>query len=110
VGQATIDKVKAAGHTVGAAASKAKTPLIAGGTAVVAATAGAVIKDRLSAKQSKNPLKRLGGISLAKPPAKLDPSKVDLKKVKSAADRVSAYGQQASDIAAAAEKTRKKNS
>jgi hypothetical protein len=29
--------------------------------------------------------------------------------VKSAADRVSAYGQQASDIAGAIEKTRKKN-
>jgi hypothetical protein len=35
--------------------------------------------------------------------------KLDLDTVKLAADRVSAYGQQASDMAAAVEKTRKKN-
>jgi hypothetical protein len=105
-----MDKMVTAGHTVAEAASKAKTPLIAGGTAVVGAAAGAVITDRLSAKRSKNPLKRLGGMSMPKPAAKLDPAKLDLETVKTFAERVSAYGQQASDIAAAAEKTRKKNS
>jgi hypothetical protein len=38
-----------------------------------------------------------------------DLTKIDLGTVKKAAERVSAYGQQASDIAAAVEKTRKKN-
>jgi hypothetical protein len=104
-----IDRTKAAGHAVANAASKAKTPLIAGGTALVGAAAGAVVKDRLAANRSNNPLKRLRGVSMPKPATKLDLSKLDLDTVKSAADRVSAYGQQASDIAAAVEKTRKKN-
>ena len=85
-------------------ASKAKVPLIAGGTAIVGAAAGVVLKDRLGAGKSRNPLNRLGGMSMPKSVAKLD-----LATVKSAADRVSAYGQQASDIAGAIEKTRKKN-
>jgi len=46
---------------------------------------------------------------MPKPTAKLDLGKLDLDTVKSTADRVTAYGQQASDIAAAVEKTRKKN-
>ena len=83
-------------------ASKAKVPLIAGGTAIVGAAAGVVLKDRLGAGKSRNPLNRLGGMSMPKSVAKLD-----LATVKSAADRVSAYGQQASDIAGAIEKTRK---
>ena len=91
------------------AASKAKTPLIAGGTALVGAAAGAVVKDRLERSQSKGPLRRLRGISIPKPGGRLNLANLDLEKVKSAADRVSAYGQQASDIASAAEKTRKKN-
>jgi hypothetical protein len=104
-----IDRTKAAGHAVADAASKAKTPLIAGGTALVGAAAGAVVKDRLAANRSNNPLKRLRGVSMPKPATKLDLSKLDLDTVKSAAERVSAYGQQASDIAAAVENTRKKN-
>ena len=100
-----VDKTKSAGRAVAEAASKAKTPLIAGGTALAGAAAGAVLKDRLAGTRSKNPLKRLGGVSLPKP----DLGKLDLEQVKSAAERVSAYGQQASDIASAVEKTRKKN-
>ena len=91
------------------AASKAKTPLIVGGTALVGAAAGAVIKDRFGTKRSKNPLNRLRGVSLPRPTTKLNLSEVDLDKVKSTAERVSAYGQQASDIATAVQKTRKKN-
>ena len=68
---------------------------------------GAVVKDRLDSSSSKGPLKRLRGSSLAKPAANL--SKLDLDTVKSAAERVSSYGQQASDVANAIEKTRKKN-
>jgi len=73
------------------------------------AAAGAVINDRLATNRSKNPLKRIRGVSMPKPTAKLDLGKLDLDTVKSTADRVTAYGQQASDIAAAVEKTRKKN-
>lgn len=104
-----LDRTKAVGHAVAGAASKAKTPLIAGGTAIAGAAAGVVIKDRLAANHSKGPLKRLRGVSIPNPAAKLDLSKVDLDSVKSTAERVSAYGKQASDIAAAVEKTRKKN-
>jgi hypothetical protein len=107
--ETAIDRTKAAGHAVADAASKAKTPLIAGGTALVGVAAGAMAKDRLAANRSNNPLKRLRGVSMPKPVSKLDLSKLDMDTVKSAAERVSVYGQQASDIAAAVEKTRKKN-
>ncbi len=99
-----VNGTKAGGRAVADAASKAKLPLIAGGTAIVGAATAVVLKDRLGASKSKNPLNRLGGMSMPKSVAK-----VDLDTVKSAADRVSAYGQQASDIAGAIEKTRKKN-
>ena len=95
------------GRAVADAASKAKTPLIAGGTALVGAAAGAVIKSRLGAGSGKKgPLKRLGA---SKPLAKLDLGKLDLDAVKSFAGQMKAYSQQASDIADAVEKTRKKN-
>jgi hypothetical protein len=104
-----VEKAKGAAHAISEAASKAKTPLIVGGTALVGVAAGAVIKDRLGTKRSKNPLSRLRGVSLPMPTTKLNLSELDLDKVKSTAERVSAYGQQASDIATAAQKTRKKN-
>jgi len=102
-----VDKTRSAGHAVADAASKAKTPLIAGGTAIAGAAAGVVIKDRLGIKRSKNPLKRMGGMSMPSLPKSA--TKLDLDTVKKTAERVSAYGQQASDLAAAVEKTRKKN-
>ena len=104
-----VEKTKRAAHVISEAASKAKTPLIAGGTALVGVAAGAVLKDRFGTKRSKNPLNRLRGVSLPKPTTKLNLSELDLDKVKSTAERVSAYGQQASDIATAVQKTRKKN-
>ena len=103
------ERTKAAGSAISEAASKAKTPLIAGATALVGAAAGAAVKSRLEKSRSKGPLSQLRGISVPKPGGKLNLANLDLEKVKSAADRVSAYGQQASDIASAAEKTRKKN-
>jgi hypothetical protein len=105
-----ITKTKGAGNAVAQAASKAKSPLIAGGTALAGAAAAAVIRDRFAANRSQSPLKRLGSMSMPKPAVQLDLRKLDLDTVKSAAERVSAYAQQASDIAAAVEKTRKKNS
>lgn len=100
-----IDRTKTVGHAVAGAASRAKTPLIVGGTALAGAAAAAVIKDRRDAHRSKGPLKLLGSVSVPK----LDLREFDLGTVKSVADRVSAYGQQASDIAAAVEKTRNNN-
>ena len=104
-----VEKAKGAAHAISNAASKAKTPLVVGGTALVGAAAGAVVKDRLGKKRSRNPLNRLRGVSLPKPTTKLNLSELDLDKVKRTGERVSAYGQQASDIATAMEKTRKKN-
>jgi hypothetical protein len=102
------DTAKTAGHAVGQMASKARTPLIAGGMALAGAAAGAVIRSKVTASRSRNPLARVRGMSVPTP--KIDLNKLDLDRFKSAAERVSAYGQQASDIAAAIEKTRKKNS
>ena len=100
---AAVERTKSAGHALAEAAAKAKTPLIAGGTAIAGAAAGAAMKARLGRKRSKNPIKRIRQ-SVPKSAAKLD-----LKSVQSAAERVSAYGRQASDIAGAMEKSRKKN-
>ncbi len=102
--ETAVDKTKAAGQAVVDAASKAKVPLIAGGTALAGAAAGAALKSRAGAGKSRNPLKRMGNLSMPKGAPRLD-----LDTVKEAAERVSAYGQQAADIAAAVEKTRKKN-
>ena len=100
-----IDKAKTTGRAAADAASKARTPLIAGGTALVGAAVGAVMKSRLGASNGKkNPLKRLGR---SKPVSNL--GKLDLDTVKTLATQMKAYGQQATDIADAVEKTRKKN-
>ena len=107
IADTAIDKAKTSGRAVADAAAKAKTPLIAGATALVGAAGGAVIKSRLEAGNSKkSPLKRLGG---SKQMAKLDLGKLDLDTVKTVATQMKVYGQQASDIADAVEKTRKKN-
>lgn len=94
---------------VAEAASRAKTPLVAGGTALIGVAAGAALRGRRDNRNSKNPLRRLRGAAIPKSVRNADFSKIDLDTVKKAAERVSAYGQQASDIAVAVEKTRKKN-
>ena len=107
IADTTIDQAKTSGRAVADAAAKAKIPLIAGATALVGAAGGAVIKSRLGAgKSKKSPLKRLGS---SKQMAKLDLGKLDLDTVKTIATQMKNYGQQASDIADAVEKTRKKN-
>lgn len=107
IADTAIKKAKTSGRAVADAAVKAKTPLIAGATALVGVAGGAVLRSRLGAGNSrKSPLKRLGG---SKQMAKLDLGKLDLDSVKTLATQMKAYGQQASDIADAVEKTRKKN-
>jgi hypothetical protein len=105
---AAESQTKTAGQAVGQMASKARTPLIAGGMALAGAAAGAVIRARVTGTRSRNPLVRVRGMAMPTPKIELD--KLDFDQLKSAAERVSAYGQQASDIVAAIEKTRKKNS
>ena len=77
IADTAIDKAKTSGRAVADAAAKAKTPLIAGATALAgAAGGGAVIKSRLEAGNSKKgPLRRLGD---SKQMAKLDLGKLDL--------------------------------
>jgi hypothetical protein len=103
--------VSSAGQTVAAAASKAKTPLIAGGAALAGAAGTLLIKNRMSTP--KGPIQKLRAASLPKPslpkPSGKFLSNLDLGRVKSTAERVSSLGQQAADIAAAAEKTNKKH-
>jgi hypothetical protein len=102
---AAVGRTKAAGRAVAGAAAKAKTPLIVGGTALVGVAAGAIAKNRLGSR-SHGPLKRIGQ-GIGKSASKL--GKLDLDTVKTTAEKVNSYSRQASDIAAAAEKTRKKN-
>ena len=70
------------------------------------AAAGAVIKSRLETSKGKSPFKRIGG---SNPMSKFDLGSIDLDTVKTVAGQMKNYGQQASDIADAMEKTRKKN-
>jgi hypothetical protein len=98
--------VSSAGQTVAAAASKAKTPLIAGGAALAGAAGTLLIRNRIS--KPKGPIQKLRAASLPKPTGRLL-NNLDLGRVKSTAERVSSLGQQAADIAAAAEKTNKKH-
>jgi hypothetical protein len=99
-------KLGSAGETVAEAASKAKTPLIAGGAAVAGAVGGVLVKNRINA--SRGPMQKLRRVSLPRPSRALT-RKFDLGTVRSTAERVGSLSQQAADIAAAAEKTRKKN-
>ena len=101
IAETAVDKAKTSGRAVADAAAKAKTPLIAGATALVGVAGGAVIKSRLGAGNSKkSPLDQM---------AKLDLGKLNLDTVRTLATQMKLYGQQASDIADAVEKTRKKN-
>ena len=105
IAETAADRTKDAGRAVASAASKAKTPLIVGGTALVGVAAGAIAKSRIESR-SRGPLKRIGS-GIGKSAAKL--GKVDLGSVKSTAEKVNSYSRQASDIASAVEKTQKKN-
>jgi signal recognition particle GTPase len=97
--------VSTAGAKAGEIASKAKTPLLAGGAAVAGlagiAAGGIAMKNRNS---SRNPLKKIGTPSIPK-----SVKKFDLDTVSSTAKRVGKIGQQVGDVAEAAEKARKKS-
>jgi len=100
-----------AGSKLGSVASKAKTPLLAGGAALAGLAGGIAMNRRNS---SKNPLRKMSAPSLPKALKEIDLSKVDLSKVDfdkitDAAHRVRSFGEQVGEVADAAEKTRKKH-
>jgi len=87
-------------------ASKAKTPLLAGGAALAGVAGGVALKSR---NQNRRPIKRLNSVSLPKSLKNIDLSKVDLGSITEAARQVRAIGEQVGDVADAADKTRKKH-
>ena len=98
-----------AGGKVAEFASKAKTPLMAGGAALagIAGIAGGVaLKSR---NDSRRPLKALRSVTLPKSVKNMDLGKVDLNAITSAARRMQSIGEQVGDVADAADKTRKKH-
>jgi hypothetical protein len=99
------DTVGKAGGNVAEFASKAKTPLLAGGAALAGIAGGVAV----SRNRSKSRFKRPSAPSLPKSIKRIDLSKVDLDALTSAARRVRSIGEQVGDIADAAEKTHKKH-
>lgn len=95
-----------AGGKVAEFASKAKTPLMAGGAALAGIAGGVALKSR---NDSRRPLKALRSVTLPKSLKNMDLGKVDLNTVTSAARRMQSIGEQVGDVADAADKTRKKH-
>jgi hypothetical protein len=98
--------VARAGGKVAEFASKAKTPLMAGGAALAGIAGGVALKSR---NDSRRPLKALRSVTLPKSLKNMDLGKVDLNTVTSAARRMQSIGEQVGDVADAADKTRKKH-
>jgi hypothetical protein len=87
-------------------ASKAKTPLVAGGAALAGIAGGLALKSKAN---SQRPLNRLRSNGLSQAVKKIDLSKIDLDAITSAAHQVRSIGEQVGDLADAADKTRKKH-
>jgi len=94
------------GGKVAQLASKAKTPLLAGGAAIAGIAGGVALKSR---NDSRRPLNALRSVSLPKSLKNVDLSKVDVETVMDAARQVRSIGEQVGDVVEAAEKTRKKH-
>ena len=91
-------------------ASKAKTPVLAGGAALAGIAGALVMRDR---SKTRNPLKKMSARSMPKGMSKslnkLDPSKVDVDSLTSAGRRVGKIGQQVGAVAEATDWARKKS-
>lgn len=96
--------VGSAGGRIARIASKARTPLIAGGAALAGIAGGVAI----GRSRSKGRFQRLTS-SIPRPLKRIDLSKVDFDALTSAGRRVRAIGQQIGDVADATERTRKKH-
>ena len=99
-----------AGGRVAQVASKAKTPLIAGGAALAGIAGALVMRGR---NETRNPLKKMSAPSMPKGMSKslnkVDLSKVDIDSLTSAGRRVGKIGQQVGAVAEAADWARKKS-
>lgn len=98
--------VAKAGGKVAELASKAKTPLVAGGAALAGIAGGVALKSR---NDSRRPLHALRSVHLPKSVKNMDLSKVDVDKLMNTARQVRSFGEQVGDVVDAAEKTRKKH-
>jgi hypothetical protein len=94
------------GGKVAELASKAKTPLLAGGAALAGVAGGVALKSR---NQSRRPIDKLKAVSLPKSLKNVDLGKLDVKSLTDAARTVRSIGEQVGDVADAADKTRKKH-
>lgn len=94
------------GGKVAELASKAKTPLMAGGAALAGIAGGVALKSR---SDNRRPVDKLKTRALPKSLRNLDLGKVDLDAITDAAKKIRALGEQVGDVADAAEKTRKKH-
>jgi hypothetical protein len=95
------DTVRKAGGRVTKLASKAKTPLLAGGAALAGLAGGVALKSRT---ESKRPTKRFRSVQL---PESL--KHIDLEQVIDAGRAIRSIGEQVGEVADTAEKTRKKH-
>lgn len=93
--------VRKTSKRVSTLASKAKTPLMAGGAALAGLAGGVALKNRT---ESKRPTKRFRAVQLPK-----SLRNIDLEQVIEAGRRVRSLGEQVGDVADTAEKTRKKH-
>jgi hypothetical protein len=82
-------------------ASKAKTPLVAGGAALAGIAGGLALKSRTD---SKRPIDKFRSVQLPK-----SLKNVDLDQLIDAGRRVRSIGEQVGDVVDTAEKTRKKH-
>lgn len=89
------------GERISTLASKAKTPLMAGGAALAGLAGGVALKSRTD---SRRPTKGLRAVQLPK-----SLKNIDLEQVIEAGRRVRSIGEQVGDVVDTAEKTRKKH-
>jgi hypothetical protein len=82
-------------------ASKAKTPLLAGGAAIAGIAGGVALKSR---NDSRGPLKALRSVSMPK-----SLKNIDLEQMIEVGRQVRTIGEQVGDVADTAAKTRKKH-
>ena len=96
---------------MGAVASKAKVPLLAGGAAAAGIAGGVAARNRLGAPKRapkrSGALDALKGVSSLKPGG-IDLSKVDIDTITDAGKRAGEIGRQIGEIAGAVERARKK--
>jgi hypothetical protein len=95
------DAVRKTGERVTSLASRAKTPLLAGGAALAGLAGGVALKSRT---ESRRPIKRFRAVQLPK-----SMRNIDLDALIDAGRRVRSIGEQVGDVADTAEKTRKKH-